>query len=164
MNRSDQDGAEGGDGTGRRIRFLVFGVLNAVFGYALFWLALAVLGRPIELATGLGPRSAAIVLQWGTWVLAVVEATATMKYFVFRSQGAFWPQVGRAYFVYLPAQGVAAFVLYAALVYLGLGALMGQLLAVAATTVLSYFGHTYFTFRMPPGGADEGTPLPADLG
>ncbi len=135
-------------GNDEKLRFLVFGAVNAAVGYALYWLAFATLADSVAVATEWGPNSVALVLQWLTWVVAVVQATATMKYLVFKSSGRFWHQVARAYLVYLPAQIVAALVLFTALNVFGLSALIGQLFAVMATTVFSYFGHKYFTFRV----------------
>jgi putative flippase GtrA len=97
-----------------------------------------------------------VLLFWASWVVAVVQSTFTLKYFAFRSKGRLLPQLGRAYLVYLPAQAISTVILWAGVQFLtsagltqNLAARVSQLLAVAITTVFSYIGHKYFTFRLP---------------
>jgi putative flippase GtrA len=141
---------------GEKLRYLVVGVWNTVFAYLLFFLFIRLFASPIEaMWPKLDPKLVAIVLQWASWVLAVVQSTATMKYFAFRSKGSLAKQVLRAYFIYLPAQAIASAILWVAMLvlvpYLGKqpAALVGQLFAVFITTIFSYFGHKYFTFKVP---------------
>jgi len=136
-------------GHGEKLRYLVVGVWNTAVSYALFWLAIRLFAEPIEQAFGLDPKAAAVVLQWAVWVLAVVNSTVMMKYFAFRSKGRLVPQIMRAYVIYLPAQGLSALILWSSMRFLGLSALAGQLLAVVFGVIISYFGHKYFTFRVP---------------
>jgi len=137
------------DEHGEKLRYLIVGIWNTVFSYAMFWLAIKLFSVPIEVSFGLGPKSVALLLQWAAWVLAVVQSTVTMKYFAFRSKGHLGRQILRAYFIYLPAQGLSSLILWAGMQFLGLPALVAQLAAVFVTTIISYFGHKYFTFRVP---------------
>jgi putative flippase GtrA len=154
------------DEHGEKLRYLVVGVWNTVFSYALFWLGIRLFAGPIEVATGVDPKLAAIIIQWASWVLAVVQSTVTMKYLAFRSRGHLGKQVVRAYFIYLPAQGLSTVILWVAMVMLApeLGArhaaAVGQLFAVLVTTIFSYFGHKFFTFRLP---LEVGEVPPQDL-
>ena len=140
---------------GEKLRYLIVGAWNTVFSYALFWLGIRLLAGPLETATRLDPKLVAIIIQWTVWIFAVVQSTVMMKYFAFRSRGHLGKQVLRAYFVYLPAQGLATAILWAAMLVLSpaLGdrsaAVVGQLFAVFVTTIFSYVGHKYFTFRVP---------------
>jgi putative flippase GtrA len=151
---------------GEKLRYLVVGVWNTVFSYALFWLGIRLFAGPIEAATGADPKLAAIIVQWASWVLAVVQSTVTMKYLAFRSRGHLGKQILRAYFIYLPAQGLSTVILWGAMIALSpeLGArhaaAVGQLFAVLVTTIFSYFGHKFFTFRMP---LEVGEVPPQDL-
>ena len=151
---------------GEKVRYLVVGVWNTVFSYALFWLGIRLFAGSIELATGADPKVAAIIVQWASWVLAVVQSTVTMKYLAFRSRGHLGKQILRAYFIYLPAQGLSTVILWFAMMALapGLGArhaaAVGQLFAVLVTTIFSYFGHKFFTFRVP---LEVGEVPPQDL-
>ena len=144
------------DEHGDKLRFLVVGALNTAASYVLFLILLATIGPAIHsLASSDAPflqvvgEHYYVVVQWINWILAIPVSTATMKYFAFRSSGRFWPQVGRAYFVYLPALALNSLVLWFAVSVLGLTPQLGQLLAIAVTTVFSYVGHKYFTFRTP---------------
>ena len=137
------------DAHGEKLRYLIVGVWNTAFSYGLFWLAIKLFAVPLEQAIGIGPKTAALILQWATWVLAVVQSTVTMKYFAFRSTGHVGRQILRAYFIYLPAQGLSSLILWVGMQFLGLSAVIAQLFAVFVTTIFSYFGHKYFTFKVP---------------
>jgi len=141
---------------GEKLRFLVVGVMNTAFSYALFLGLLASLGAAVRLLAESGvPVLAAIgreyylVVQWTGWFLAVPVSTFTMKRFAFRSGGRLGHQIVRAYFVYLPAQGISAVVLWAGVRVFGLHPAIAQFAAIVVTTIFSYVGHKYFTFRTP---------------
>jgi len=123
---------------GEKLRFLIVGVWNTVFSVLLFNALLLVVGHDHYL-----------VVFWVVWVFAVVQSTATMKYFAFRSQGDFWHQAGRAYFIYLPAQGLSTFLLWLAVTVMQISPPLAQLVTILVSTIFSYFGHKYFTFRVP---------------
>lgn len=141
---------------GEKLRYLVVGVLNTFLGYAIFWLLLRTLGYPLRALEGSSMGWAAavgreyyLVVQWAGWVLAVPLSTTTMKYLAFMSKGKWLHQVGKAYLVYLPAQGISMVTLWAAVKLVGLSPELGQLVTIAVTIVFSYLGHKYFTFRTP---------------
>jgi putative flippase GtrA len=134
---------------GEKLRYLVVGVWNTAFSYACFWIAIKLFAVPIETATGLDYKTVAVILQWATWILAVVQSTITMKYYAFKSKGHLGRQIVRAYFIYLPAQGLSTLILWGGMQFLGLSAVVAQLFAVFVTTIFSYIGHKYFTFRVP---------------
>jgi putative flippase GtrA len=155
---------------GEKLRYLVVGVWNTAFSYVLFYLGIRLFAGPIELATHADPKVVAIIIQWGSWVLAVVQSTVTMKYVAFRSKGSLGKQIARAYVIYLPAQGLSMVILWVAMLALTpalgdrLAAVIGQLFAVFVTTIFSYFGHKYFTFRVPPVVGEIGPENPIDPG
>ena len=155
------------DKHGDKFRFLIVGVCNTAFSYVLFLVLLALIGPPIQTLANAESSLLRVVgehyyvaVQWITWVLAVPVSTTTMKYFAFHSRGRLLPQVGRAYFVYLPAQALNSLILWLAVSVLGLTPQIGQLLAIAVTTIFSYVGHKYFTFRAP---LEVGEVAPRDL-
>jgi len=123
---------------GEKLRFLVVGVWNTAFSVLLFNALLLLVGPAHYL-----------VVFWAVWVVAVVQSTATMKYLAFRSGGDFWRQTGRAYLIYLPAQGLSTFLLWFGVTVLRLSPQLSQLITIFATTIFSYLGHKYFTFRVP---------------
>jgi len=121
-----------------KVRFLVVGVWNTIFSVLLYNALLLVFGHERFL-----------LLYWVGWVFGVVQSTATMKYFAFRSGGRFWRQTGRAYLIYLPAMGLSTVLLWFAVTVLRLSPPVAQLLTILFTTIFSYLGHKYFTFRVP---------------
>ena len=141
---------------GEKLRFLVVGVYNTAASFALFALAIHWWSEPLASILGGQEKVAALVIQWLVWVVAVVHSTLTMKYLVFRSRGSFAHEIGKAYLVYLPAQGISSAILWlvmAAFAWLApgvssrLAAMAGQGVAVIVSTVFSYIGHKHFTFR-----------------
>lgn len=134
---------------GEKFRYLVVGVWNTVFSIILFNILLLLFGRNLY-----------IVWFWVSWVIAVVQSTWTMRRFVFHGTGSFWRQVGKAYMIYLPAQGLSTVILWAAVQLLHVAVPIAQLVAIFVTTIFSYFGHKYFTFRVP---LEVGEVPPEDL-
>lgn len=139
-----------------RIRYLIVGVWNTAFGYVLFLALLGLLGNPLRaLASSSSPvaafmgRNYYVIIGWIGWVVAVPQSTLAMKYFAFRSKGAVMPQIGRAYFVYLPAQAIGSAILWLTVRVIGLTPQIGALVVIVVTTVFSYLGHKYFTFKTP---------------
>ncbi len=141
---------------GEKLRFLAIGAANTAFSYALFVVLLVVFGPVVRVLDGSSISALAVlgreyylVVQWTAWFLAVPVSTLTMKYFAFRSGGRLGRQIIRAYFVYLPAQGISAVILWAGVRGLGLNPAAAQFVAIVVTTIFSYVGHKYFTFRTP---------------
>jgi putative flippase GtrA len=141
---------------GEKIRYLAVGAWNTLFGYLLFLVLLALLSGPLRTLES----SSSAVLQWigkdyylivgwVGWVVAVPQSTLAMKYFVFRSRGRTLHEIGRAYFVYLPAQGLSTVILWLIVRVLHVSPQLGALMTIIVTTVFSYLGHKYFTFRVP---------------
>ena len=150
---------------GEKLRYLLVGAWNTALGYLVFLLALKVLGPSLQALTGPGLSGWIghyyyLVVQWAVWVLMVVNSTVMMKYFAFKSKGRLLHQIGRAYAVYLPAQGISTVLLWFTVKLLGLSPAAGQLLTVVVATVFSYLGHKYFTFRVPP---EVGEVIPEEM-
>jgi putative flippase GtrA len=141
---------------GEKIRYLAVGAWNTLFGYLLFLFLLAALGPALQTleSSSLPPlqwigHAYYLVVGWIGWVFAVPQSTVTMKFFVFRSRGNLLHEVWRAYFIYLPAQGLGTVILWFMVQILGMPPPIGALTTIAGTTVFSYIGHKYFTFRKP---------------
>ena len=148
---------------GEKVRYLVVGVCNTAVSYVMFLALLAVLGPPLRELAGASSGLVAqvghsyyLVAQWVGWVLMVPVSTTTMKYLTFRSKGRLFPQVGRAYLIYLPAQALSSLILWLTVRVAGLIPQFGQLVAIAIVTVFTYLGHKYFTFRVPVEVAEFG--------
>ncbi len=154
------------DRHGEKLRYLLVGVWNTALSYVAFLLALKYLGPPLQALSGspglLGwiGHYYYLVLQWAVWVVMVVNSTVTMKYFAFRSKGHLLHEIGRAYLVYLPAQGISTALLWFTVKAVGLSPAVGQFVTIVIATVFSYLGHKYFTFRVP---LEVGEVPPQDL-
>jgi putative flippase GtrA len=134
---------------GEKMRYLLVGAWNTLFSVLLFNVFLWLFGH-----------AQYIVLFWASWVVAVVQSTVTMKYVVFRSHGQLGRQLGRAYLIYLPAQALSTGILWAAVQLVHMPVPAAQLVAIVVTTIFSYLGHKYFTFRLP---LEVGEVPPQDL-
>jgi len=141
---------------GEKIRYLAVGGWNTAFGYGLFLVLLAWLGAPIHSwsassapVLSLAGQNYYLVVQWLGWIVAVPQSTLTMKHFVFKREGSVFPQIGRAFLIYLPAQGLSSLVLWTTVRGLHLVPQVGALVAIVITTIFSYIGHKRFTFRIP---------------
>jgi putative flippase GtrA len=139
-----------------KIRYLLVGAWNTAFGYGLFLLLLVTVGPVLRSLAGSAVPAVStmgeayyVLVGWLGWIIAVPQSTLAMRSFVFRRKGHALPQIGRAYFVYLPAQGLSSVVLWVAVSVLHMIPSLGALSAIVVTTVFSYLGHKYFTFRVP---------------
>lgn len=138
-----------------KLRYLVAGMWNTLFAMALYNLLLSLLqpsvhslaSDPNAVLALLG-RNDYNVIFWINWVLCVPQATLAMKYFAFRTPGGeTGREIGKAYFVYLPAQLVSSGIIWLTVEHLHLSPRIAQIFAIAFATIFSYLGHKYFTFR-----------------
>jgi putative flippase GtrA len=145
-----------------KLRYLVAGVWNTIFAMVLYNVLLSLLqpavhslaASPIAALAFLG-RNDYNVIFWINWVLCVPQATLAMKYFAFRTPGGrTGAEIGKAYFVYLPAQLISSGIVWLTVEHLHLSPRIAQVFAIAFSTIFSYLGHKYFTFRSV-GGIDS---------
>ena len=134
---------------GEKFRYVGVGIWNTLFNVVLYNILLLVFGR-----------SHYMLCFWAAWSVAVVQSTVTMKYIAFRRGGALMHQLGRAYVVYLPAQGLSTVILWLGVSALHLTPPLAQLITIFITTIFSYVGHKYFTFRVP---LEVGEVAPEDM-
>ena len=122
-----------------QIRFGAVGIYNTVVGYAVFAGLLALVPRLHYLG------SLAV-----THVVSVLNGYLAHRWLVFRVRGQVLVDLARFWSVQLAALGVNAVILAALVEGAGLGPLPAELLAVVATVLFSWFGHSRFSFRRPP--------------
>lgn len=134
---------------GEKLRYLVVGVWNTLFNVLLFNVLLLGFGHQHYM-----------VWFWVAWVVSVVQSTTTMKYFAFRRGGLLLPQIGRAYVIYLPAQALSTAIMWIGVSLVHLAPSVAQLITMFVTTIFSYIGHKYFTFRLP---LEVGEVAPEDM-
>lgn len=121
----------------RRIAFLIVGATNTAVGFGWFVLFDLTIGR-----------------FWGymatllfAHVAAVLCAFILYRKFVFRVRGHMWADLGRFELVYLTALGVNAVLLPILVELAHFEPIVAQALIVFVTTLISYFGHSRFSFR-----------------
>jgi putative flippase GtrA len=128
----------------QRVAFLVVGGINTVVGFAVFIAASESVGHFVD--HRFGKVVGSLVTLGITHVLAVLFAFVMHRWFVFRVRGQVLRDLLRFWSVYLAAAGIN-FVALPVLVELGLDRIPAQVIIVASTTLLSYFGHRHFSFR-----------------
>ena len=125
-----------------RVRFLVVGGINTVVGYLAFAALQLSVGHVIGYLGSL----------YGSYVLAVSLAFVLHRRFTFRVQGTGNRLVDFARFasVYVVSLAANTVVLPVLVELGGLHPLVAQAISVVVTTIISYFGHKYFSFRRAP--------------
>lgn len=131
----------------QRVAFLVVGGINTVVGFSIFVILSLTVGHAVDHRHG--KVAGSLVTLAISHVLSVLFAFVMHRRFVFRVRGHVLRDLMRFWSVYLAAAGVNAVAL-PVLVKLGMDRIPAQAIIVAATTVLSWFGHRHFSFRRPP--------------
>ncbi|MFB3977706.1 MULTISPECIES: GtrA family protein [Microbacterium] len=121
----------------RRVAFLVVGVINTVVGFAWFAIFDLTVGR-----------------IWGYMVTLLFAHVASVlcafflyRRFVFRVRGHVWLDLARFESIYLVSLGINAVLLPLLVELVGLVPIVAQALIVFVTTLVSYIGHSRFSFR-----------------
>lgn len=123
----------------RRVAFLIVGAVNTLSGFLWFVLFDRTVGQ-----------------LWGymvtllfAHVAAVLCAFVLYRRFVFRVTGNVLVDLARFESVYLVGLGINVVLLPLAVEVGGLEPIVAQLLIVFVTTIVSYVGHSRFSFRRP---------------
>jgi len=122
-----------------RVRFVIIGGFNTVFGYVLFAILQLTVGDVIGYLGSL----------YGSYVVAVVVAFFLHRGFTFRVRGTgnVFIDLLRFASVYVVSLVVNTIALPILVEIVGLDPLVAQALTVFVTTMISYFGHKFFSFR-----------------
>jgi len=128
-----------------RVRFLIIGGVNTVVGYGLFVMVQAVVGVHIS--------------YFGSLLLAHVGASllafTLYRRWVFRVEGHVTRDFLRFQLVYIVPL-LANFLALPLLVELvGLNVYLAQALIVLVSSVVSYLGHKFFSFRRPAAPREQ---------
>lgn len=125
-----------------RIRFLLVGGFNTVFGYALFVVFELLIGRTLGYFVSL----------YAAYVVAVVVAFLLHRHFTYRVTGTGNVIIDLLRFasVSLVALAVNTVALPVLVELAGLQPIVAQAIIVVVTTLISYFGHKLFSFRRKP--------------
>ncbi len=120
-------------------RFVVFGVLNSAFGFAVFAAIQLAFGRFLHYLLVLAVAH----------VVAVLEAFAVHRRFVFRSTEPWLPELARFWSVYLGLFAVNIPVLFVFVEVARLPVLVAQFVTLLILAAGSYLAHRSFTFSSP---------------
>lgn len=121
----------------RRIAFLFVGGINTVVGFG--WFAL--------FDITVGQLWGYMVTLLFAHVASVLCAFVLYRRLVFRVRGHVWTDLMRFELVYLTSLGINAVLLPLLVEFAHLQPIVAQALIVFVTTMVSYFGHSLFSFR-----------------
>lgn len=124
----------------RRVRFLIVGGLNTVIGFGLFVGFHHVFGNDF-----LGYMSALVLAN----ALAMIVAFTLHRRFVFEVRGQVLLDLARFVTVNLGMLGTNAVLLPFLVEVVGLPVVPAQVVATVGIVVVSYLGHSLFSFRRP---------------
>jgi putative flippase GtrA len=125
----------------QRVAFLLIGAVNTAVGFAWFVLFDFLVGTHFGYFATLACSHVASVLC----------AFVLYRRFVFRVRGHVLRDLARFEAVYLVAIGINFLALPLLVEIAGLPVLLSQALIVFITTLVSFVGHRYFSFRRPTG-------------
>lgn len=120
----------------RTVRYLLIGFYNTVVGYLLFVLVNYILGNVAHYLVILGV----------SFILSLTHAYIGQRCIVFRSTSPWWREYFRFFLVNLVGMAGNALLLVL-FVESGVELMVAQAISVLVVTVLSYFGHRFFSFR-----------------
>ncbi len=118
----------------KRIRFLFVGGLNTVIGYG-FYALFVYLGFHYIAAQAL------------SYVLGTINSYLWNKYFTFQSSGGGLSEILRFVSVYIVSFLCSSTTLFIFVSLLGLNKYVAGLVNIAVSTLISWFGHNYFSFK-----------------
>lgn len=126
-----------------RIRFLAVGSTNTVIGYAVFAALQLIVFRDLPFG-----YLVSLVLSYA---VGIAVAFVLYRRFVWKVSGNVLVDLLRFIGVYLTAIAINAALLPLLVELVGLPPLLAQLIVLVITTLVSFFGHSRFSFARPPG-------------
>lgn len=126
----------------RRVRYLLAGGWNTLFGY----------GAGVSLYLLLSKHLHIAIISILANAISITMSFVTYKIFVFRSKGRWVIEYLRSYVVYGSAAIFGVGFLWLLVKGLDLNIWIAQAVVIIATIGISYFGHGIFTFRSDASG------------
>ncbi len=130
----------------REWRYLLVGGFNTLVGY----------GLGVGLYLMLSPQLHILIIGVIANILAITVSFTNFKYLVFRTQGHWWFEYARSFAVYGGTALLGIILLWFLVDGLAMPIWFAQGLAILLTAIVSYLGHSRFTFRRSPSGAIDG--------
>jgi putative flippase GtrA len=118
----------------KKVRFLFVGVLNTIFGYAVYALFIYL-------------KMHYFLAQLLSSILAIAHSYLWNKYFTFRSPGRSASEIIRFVSVYAVSYLLNMGILYVSIEFFKWNAYMAGFICLFVTTVISYVGHKNISFR-----------------
>jgi putative flippase GtrA len=125
-----------------KIRFLVVGGWNTVFGYCVF--TVLYLFFPVHYMLDM------IISN----IISITNSYICYKFFVFKTKGNYLLEYLRFYLVYGTAFLLNIVLLPLFVKYFKIHVLVSQAMVLIFVVIISYFGHKYFSFRISPIAAN----------
>ena len=120
----------------RIVRYLLIGLYNTVIGYFIFWLVNYILANIVHY----------LVILCVSFMLSLTHAYIGQRYIVFRSTASWWKEYFRFLSVNISGLIINAFLLVL-FVESGVGLMVSQAISMLIVTIISYYGHRYFSFK-----------------
>lgn len=121
----------------QRRKYLVAGFINTVFGYSIGVVVYKIFYSNTNI----------FVIGCISNIISITFSFVTFKIFVFKTRGRWMAEYFRAYVVYGTIATAGVIFLWVYIDMLHLNIWIAQLLVILSTLVLSYIGHSRFTFR-----------------
>lgn len=122
--------------TDQKIRYLLVGGVNTVFGYCLGLLLYGALSSYLHI----------ILIASISNIINISVSFATYKFFVFKSKGLWYREYFRSYLVYGTAAIANVFLVWILVDWWHIKFWLAQAILIFLTVALSYIGHSKFTF------------------
>ena len=123
------------------IKYLIAGGYNTIFGFGVFSGLYLLLAHQVHY----------LFIAMVTQVIGITNSFLVYRYFVFKSRGNIIYEYLRIYVVY-GVSFVLGILLLALLVEIaGLHPILAQFFIIIVTVIVSYFGHSRFTFSQKSG-------------
>ena len=130
------------------IRFLIAGGWNTVFGLSAFAGLYLLLEDTVHY----------LVVAVAANILAITNAFFVYRYLVFFSTGSLWKEYIKMYAVYAVSFAINLVVLAILVEVIDLHPIAAQFAIVLVTVIVSYFGHSRFTFAGSSDSRDSESP------
>jgi len=121
-----------------QFRYLLAGLWNTIFGYGLM----------VSLYDGFKTQVHILILSAICNLISISMSFLTYKLYVFRTQGNWLAEWLRSFVVYGGAAVLSTALLWGLVDFVQLNIYISQALAIIIVVVISYLGHSKFTFKI----------------
>lgn len=120
-----------------KIRFLIFGLINSLFGWIVFSLCQLI-------SDGDNSYIYSLIVSY---CLGTLTSFLLQRFFVFMANGNVYIEFLRYSVVYVPQLIVNILLLPEIAVILGINLVVAQIVFIFISAIVSYLGHKYFSFK-----------------